>query len=641
MKISLIKKLLPSALLLAGFFMFGAGSANAQFNPGRIIDDGVFTNKNSMSVQDIQNFLNARVPTCDTNHAPGSGSQGEQPPWICLKNFSENGKSAAQIIWEAGQTYNINPQVILVTLQKENGLITDTWPYDWQYRTAMGMGCPDGAACDAQYFGFTNQVNQGTRHLAGFFNQNAGWYIPYRPGSSYIKWHPNSGCGGTNVNIENRATAALYSYTPYQPNAGALANMYGTGDGCSSYGNRNFWRDFTVWFGSTYGETNESNISWQFENLEGATGTRISNYNGRVGQTPEAVDYGSKLQVFYYDSAAGNLKRAYADNTGWNFETLDGGGGSSGRIDANLGVMPETMIHDNILHVYYYDISNGDLRHAWTDNSQWWFETLDGSASAPGGYNVNLGLNPTATSYGNSMQLFYHDSTNGNLRHAWYTTSAGWKFENLDGDPGSVGRKNSNLGEMSDAVTIGSNSIQLYYYDSSNGNLRHAWTNSNGWNFENLDGDPGSIAGKNSDLGKWPTLVTVNNQIQLYYYDDSNGNLRHAWTTPFGWRFENLDGDPGSIGRKNGRIGLMPKVTVANGQLYLFYFNQDTGDIRHAYTDNTGWHFGNLDGSYDAISRDDSNTGFDANVIPYSTGLQLFYYDHSNGNLRHTWGTLP
>jgi hypothetical protein len=51
--------------------------------------------------------------------------------------------------------------------------------------------------------------------------------------------------------IENSATAALYNYTPYQPNQAALNNLYGTGDGCSAYGNRNFWRIFNDWFGSS------------------------------------------------------------------------------------------------------------------------------------------------------------------------------------------------------------------------------------------------------------------------------------------------------------------------------------------------------------------------------------------------------
>lgn len=227
-----------------------AANGNA-FNPNRIIDDLVFNNTNAMSIGDIQNFLNSKVPSCDRWHAAGSGSQGAQPPWTCLRDFSEGGKSAAQIIWEAGQFYNINPQVILATLDKETGLVTDTWPYPWQYRTAMGMGCPDGAPCDAQYYGFTNQVYQGTRHFRNFQLQNPNWTIPHRIGLNNIKWHPNAACGTSQVNIENGATSALYSYTPYRPNQAALNNLYGTGDGCSSYGNRNFWRNFTDWFGST------------------------------------------------------------------------------------------------------------------------------------------------------------------------------------------------------------------------------------------------------------------------------------------------------------------------------------------------------------------------------------------------------
>src|SRR5699024_261440 len=40
---------------------------------------------------------------------------------------------------------------------------------------------------------------------------------------------------------------------PYQPNRAALNAGYGTGDGCSAYGNRNFYNYFTDWFGSTQG----------------------------------------------------------------------------------------------------------------------------------------------------------------------------------------------------------------------------------------------------------------------------------------------------------------------------------------------------------------------------------------------------
>lgn len=67
--------------------------------------------------------------------------------------------------------------------------------------------------------------------------------------SSTIRYLQSS--GGTNVSIENLATAGLYNYTPYQPNQSALNNLYGSGDSCGAYGNRNFWRLFNDWFGPT------------------------------------------------------------------------------------------------------------------------------------------------------------------------------------------------------------------------------------------------------------------------------------------------------------------------------------------------------------------------------------------------------
>nr|WP_240921422.1 hypothetical protein [Microbacterium excoecariae] len=77
------------------------------------------------------------------------------------------------------------------------------------------------------------------------------WYPVGR--SSQVLWHPNSSCGSAAVTIKNDATAALYYYTPYQPNRAALNAGYGVGDSCSSYGNRNFYNYYTDWFGPTHG----------------------------------------------------------------------------------------------------------------------------------------------------------------------------------------------------------------------------------------------------------------------------------------------------------------------------------------------------------------------------------------------------
>lgn len=249
--------LLATVLVAAGSARPEPAAAvdGSQFQAGQIISDGVFYNSGSMSESQVQTFLNQRVPSC-------------QAGYVCLKDYRENttsqtakvegcaaytgraSQSAASIIWSVATACRINPQSLIVLLEKEQGLVSDSTPASRQYRSATGYGCPDTADCDANYYGFFNQV------------YNAAWQFKkyqYNPGGrayqagrwNTILWHPNTACGTSQVFIQNQATAGLYLYTPYRPNAAALANLYGTGDACSSYGNRNFWRIFNDWFGST------------------------------------------------------------------------------------------------------------------------------------------------------------------------------------------------------------------------------------------------------------------------------------------------------------------------------------------------------------------------------------------------------
>ena len=274
------------ALALGAVFgFFGLSSSvsalsGTDFNAGRIIDDVIFFNPYTMSPDDIQIFLNAKVPTCDTNGTQPSGrsgyptradwgtANGSPPPYTCLKDYSQSVQgsspdsycsgsvgagtmSAAQIIYNVAQACGINPKVLIVLLQKEQSLVTDDWPWPIQYRSATGYGCPDTASCDAQYYGFFNQVYNAARAFQRYAKTNGPNYVVGR--TNFIAYQANRpDCGGTNVFLDNQATAGLYNYTPYQPNQAALNNLYGTGDGCSAYGNRNFWRMFNDWFGSTY-----------------------------------------------------------------------------------------------------------------------------------------------------------------------------------------------------------------------------------------------------------------------------------------------------------------------------------------------------------------------------------------------------
>lgn len=234
-------------------------SAASDFQPGNIMSDSVFTNKNSMSVPQIQNFLNAKMPSCDTwgakpyggtTRAQYAASIGISTPFICLKDYNENGRSSAQIIYDVGQKYTINPQVLVVLLQKEQGLVTDDWPWPVQYRSATGYGCPDTAPCDSQYYGLTNQLDWAAKMFRAILDDSPTWYTPYELGNNFVQYNPDASCGGSVVNIQNRTTQALYNYTPYQPNQGALDAGWGMAP-CGAYGNRNFSLYFREWFGST------------------------------------------------------------------------------------------------------------------------------------------------------------------------------------------------------------------------------------------------------------------------------------------------------------------------------------------------------------------------------------------------------
>jgi len=251
---------LATAIAVVGSLVAGvAGADDAEavvgtdFNAGNIISDATFYDSGSMSIEQIQAFLTARRPTC----RPGN---------ICLKDYTDSfatreanarcgylqgqRMSAAAIIYWVGRACGINPQSLIVLLEKEQGLVSSDAPSAARYRIAMGYGCPDTAPCDSLYYGFFNQVYNAARQFK-VYRDSPGSFRYQAGRTNSVQWHPNAACGASSVYIENQATAGLYNYTPYRPNAAALSNLYGTGDGCSSYGNRNFWRIFSDWFGRT------------------------------------------------------------------------------------------------------------------------------------------------------------------------------------------------------------------------------------------------------------------------------------------------------------------------------------------------------------------------------------------------------
>ena len=219
-----------SLLIFSSFFVIN--SASAEFNPDNIISDYEILNYNSMGYSEIKDFLISK--------------NGYLTSYLST-NIEGEKKSAAEHIYDVSQKNKINPQFLLVLLQKEMSLIEDKSPTQSQLDRATGYGCPDGGGCDDRWKGFYRQINSASLQFMYYMNGcqdiDAPGYTPganycsFKPGETYTFSNPYSTLkqGDDVVTIENKATAGLYVYTPHVYN-----------------GNYNFHKIWQRYFTRTY-----------------------------------------------------------------------------------------------------------------------------------------------------------------------------------------------------------------------------------------------------------------------------------------------------------------------------------------------------------------------------------------------------
>jgi uncharacterized protein with LGFP repeats len=231
------------------------------FDAGNIISDAVFFDSFSMDAGAIQRFLDAKGASCAAAEMPclkdyRQDTADQSVDKMCAGYRGLRGETAATIISKVAASCGISPRVLLVLLQKEQSLVTRRSPTVYAYTHATGFACPDTAPCNPAFSGFVSQVYFAARQFQRYRIEASRY--GYKAGRvNTIQWHPNIGCGTSQVFIANQATAGLYNYTPYRPTDAALfsgpAGIPKTdpASACAAYGNRNFWTYFTDWFGST------------------------------------------------------------------------------------------------------------------------------------------------------------------------------------------------------------------------------------------------------------------------------------------------------------------------------------------------------------------------------------------------------
>lgn len=224
------------------------------FDPGYIISDRSFFDSDALTSSQIQRFFDKVNSGCSGDFCLKSykfktdkvGADG-----LCKGFSGGQDQTAAAIIDGSARSCGISQKVLLVMLQKEQGLVTAKSVDRTQVNSAMGLSCPDNGPCDQDYLGFFKQVYGAAKRFK-YYQAHASRY-PYKPASlAEVRYNPAPSCGSSRVYIRNQATALLYTYTPYQPNEAALKAGDGQGDSCSTYGNRNFAFYYCYWFGSPF-----------------------------------------------------------------------------------------------------------------------------------------------------------------------------------------------------------------------------------------------------------------------------------------------------------------------------------------------------------------------------------------------------
>lgn len=233
-------------------------------DPNKLIEDRVFSDTQTFGgATGIQKFLETKGSLL-ANTDPAFLAQLKEPTISILKQGLEDPqpnltrlRTAAELIWDSAQSSGLNPQVILITLEKEQSLITgrktaDSATLQKALDRALGFGCPDSGGCENIFAGFYFQ-------LFGNFDATASRYLgatkslmksfstpggrgpainngtPAKVGEAITLENtqgPPYNCDPhTNIIIANNATAALYRYTPHWCN-----------------GNKNFQKFFAQWF---------------------------------------------------------------------------------------------------------------------------------------------------------------------------------------------------------------------------------------------------------------------------------------------------------------------------------------------------------------------------------------------------------
>jgi len=205
------------------------------------------------------------------------------------------------------------------------------------------------------------------------------------------------------------------------------------------------------------------------------------------------------------------------------------------------------------------------------------------------------GKNLSASTYAGKPIIVYTDSKLGILKIATYDGKK-WSIQILDGNSDKSGKTTH---DVSGALSLCSSkvgkveTINIFYSDLVDKDLRHAAFDGKKWIYEVVDGNGTAIndykdpvrVRTSSDVSVSSACVSTAAGLQVFYRDDSQGILLGATKVGEKWSYELVDGDRDTNGRSTGDVGFHARAINVGNTVYLLYdsvlqVNQDKTAIR-------------------------------------------------------------
>jgi hypothetical protein len=216
------------------------------FSPSLLISDADFLRSNSMTATDINNFFVSKGSWLANYVIPeyidvpyfckdGNGNNVTQTVSVRqwhVNNFPLYGMTVASLLADRAAVNGLNPEVMLVLLERESSAIsrsspsstmTQAWPIFYGFDETLasyGYDCATAQQKASDFGGLGQQIAYGTFGIKKNYTDSTDWNNPLT-------------IDGVTFTPESRATRALYRYTPHIHN-----------------GNHNFWYFYTTWFGT-------------------------------------------------------------------------------------------------------------------------------------------------------------------------------------------------------------------------------------------------------------------------------------------------------------------------------------------------------------------------------------------------------